>query len=113
MSARPPAVRHRCPEPPGRPASSVKIEDGKSIEVPVWGMVYLVHRTGCAEAIAVETTSANARALIDFIALSSDYHGAKPERQLRSRRLLRWIGSARASRVLRGNHWDRTWSARS
>jgi len=39
--------------------------------------VYLVHRTGCAEAIAVETTSANARALIDFIALSSDYHGAK------------------------------------
>jgi hypothetical protein len=55
----------------------VKIEDGKSIEVPVWVMVYLVHRTGCAEAVAVETTSANARALIDFIALSSDRHGAK------------------------------------
>src|SRR3954451_18860155 len=40
-------------------------------------MVYLVHRTGCAEAVDVETTSANARALIDFIALPSDYHGAK------------------------------------
>jgi hypothetical protein len=55
----------------------VKIEDGKSIEVPVWGIVYLVHRTGCAETVAVETTSANARVLIDFIALSSDCHGAK------------------------------------
>src|SRR6478736_6388735 len=71
-SARPSAVRNRCPYPSGRPASSVKIEDGKSIEVPVCGIVYLVHRTGCAETVAVETTSANARAPIDFIALPSD-----------------------------------------
>jgi hypothetical protein len=47
------------------------------MEVPVWGLVYLVHRTGCAEAVAVETTNAKARALIDFIALPSDRHGAK------------------------------------
>src|SRR6059058_4276096 len=70
-SARPSAVRNRWPYPSGRPASSVKIEDGKSTAVPVCGMVYLVHLTGCADTVDVEATSANARTTIDFIAFPS------------------------------------------
>jgi hypothetical protein len=54
------AVRNRCPYPSGRPASSVKIEEGKSTEVPVCGMVFLVHLTGCAETVDVEAASAKA-----------------------------------------------------
>jgi hypothetical protein len=50
-----------CPKPSGRPASSVKAEAGKSTDVPVSGMLYFVHITGCAEttdvmAMAIATT---------------------------------------------------------
>jgi hypothetical protein len=38
----------------------VKIEEGKSTEAPVCGMVYLVHLIGCAETVDVEAASAKA-----------------------------------------------------
>src|SRR4051812_22833991 len=49
-------------------------------------MVYLFHRTGCAEAVAIETTSANARAIIDFIAFPPAITVEKREGQLRSKK---------------------------
>jgi hypothetical protein len=49
----------------------VKIEEGKSTEVPVCGMVYLVHLTGCAETVDIEAASVKARATIVTFIVSS------------------------------------------
>jgi hypothetical protein len=59
----------------------VKIEEGKSIEVRVWGIVYLVHFTGCAATVDAEAASANARAInVVFIAFPPAISGKKAPR---------------------------------